>query len=195
MEDKKAKFIVYIVIALIAFIASSAVYSMTGGLSDWIATSDYDEDKNNNGYLDSSENGGGFFSLFNSNDKSDNSDNYNDDGSDWSELIDKGITVNVLNLGILSNDSVSTLLRNVLLSFAQFERDMIVERTKEGRAVARQKPGYREGRPKKYSRAQMDHAMELLNHNSYGQVVSMTGISKASLARERRRRKKAERGV
>ena len=69
---------------------------------------------------------------------------------------------------------------------------MIVERTKEGRAVARQKPGYREGRPKKYSRAQMDHAMELLNHNSYGQVVSMTGISKASLARERRRRKKEQ---
>ena len=38
----------------------------------------------------------------------------------------------------------------------------------------------------------MDHAMELLNHNSYGQVVSMTGISKASLARERRRRKKEQ---
>ena len=107
-------------------------------------------------------------------------------------LIDAGITINVLNVGVLSDDSVSTLLRNILLSFAQFERDMIVERTKEGRAVARQKPGYREGRPKKYSRAQMDHAMELLNHNSYGQVVSMTGISKASLARERRRRKKEQ---
>ena len=35
------------------------------------------------------------------------------------ELIDKGVKVNVLNLGILSNDSVSTLMRNVLLSFAQ----------------------------------------------------------------------------
>ena len=88
MEDKKAKFLVYIVVALIAFIASSAVYSMTGGLSDWIVASDYDEDKNNNGYLDSSENGGGLFSLFDSND---NSDNYNNDGSDWSELIDKGM--------------------------------------------------------------------------------------------------------
>ena len=90
MEDKKAKFLVYIVIAFIAFIASSAVFSMTGGLSDWIATSDYDEDKNDNGYLDSSENGGGLFSLFDSND---NSDNYNDngDGSDWSEMIDKGM--------------------------------------------------------------------------------------------------------
>ena len=90
MEDKKAKFLVYIVIAFIAFIASSAVFSMTGGLSDWIATSDYDEDKNDNGYLDSSENGGGLFSLFDSND---NSDNYNDngDGSDWSEMANKGM--------------------------------------------------------------------------------------------------------
>ena len=90
MEDKKAKFIVYIVIALIAFVASSAVYSMTGGLSDWIVSSDYDEDKNDNGYLDSSENGGGLFSLFDSND---NSDNYNDngDGSDWSEMANKGM--------------------------------------------------------------------------------------------------------
>ena len=71
MEDKKAKFIVYIVIALIAFVCSSAAYSMTGGLSDWMISSmNNNEDQNNNGYLDSSEDGG-FFSIFNSN------DNYN----------------------------------------------------------------------------------------------------------------------
>ena len=104
------------------------------------------------------------------------------------KLIDAGITVNVLNVGVLSNDSVSTLLRNILLSFAQFERDMIVERTQEGRAIARQKDGYREGRPKKYSRAQVEHAMELLYDHSYKQVVEMTGISRATLAREKQRR-------
>ncbi len=103
-------------------------------------------------------------------------------------LIDAGITVNVLNVGVLSNDSVSVLLRNILLSFAQFERDMIVERTQEGRAIARQRDGYREGRPKKYSGAQMDHALELLGDHSYKQVAEMTGISKATLAREKKRR-------
>ena len=103
-------------------------------------------------------------------------------------LIDAGITVNVLNVGVLSNDSVSVLLRNILLSFAQFERDMIVERTQEGRAIARQRDGYREGRPKKYNRAQMDHAMELLDDYSYKQVVEMTGISRATLAREKKKR-------
>ena len=89
MEDKKAKFLVYIVVALIAFIASSAVYSMTGGLSDWIVASDYDEDKNNNGYLDSSE-GGGIFSIFDSGDNNGNYNNYNDD-TDWSELLNKAM--------------------------------------------------------------------------------------------------------
>lgn len=62
------------------------------------------------------------------------------------KLIDRGVTVHVLNLGVLSNDSVSTLLRNVLLSFAQFERDMIVQRTQEGKAIARENPDWREGR-------------------------------------------------
>ena len=108
------------------------------------------------------------------------------------KLIDAGITVNVLNVGVLSNDSVSTLLRNILLSFAQFERDMIVERTQEGRAVARQREGYREGRPKKFGKAQVEHAMELLNSYSYKQVAEMTGISKATLVRERKKRREEE---
>ena len=62
-------------------------------------------------------------------------------------LLDKGVTINILNLGILSNSSVNTLLRNVLLSFAQFERDMIIERTSEGKAIKRATdPSYKEGR-------------------------------------------------
>ena len=63
------------------------------------------------------------------------------------ELIERGITINILNLGVLSNSSVNTLMRNVLLAFAQFERDMIVERTTEGKAICRENnPEWREGR-------------------------------------------------
>lgn len=106
------------------------------------------------------------------------------------EMIDEGITINVLNLGILSNDSVNTLLRNVLLSFAQFERDMIVQRTQEGKAVARATdPNFREGRPPKFDTEQLDHAMELLENHSYAQTAKLTGISKSTLIRERKRRK------
>lgn len=101
-------------------------------------------------------------------------------------LIDKGITVNVLNLGVLSNNSVSTLMRNVLLSFAQFERDMIVERTQEGKAIAKQNPNFVEGRPKKYGKEQIKHALELLEEHSYKEVEQLTGISKSTLIRAKR---------
>lgn len=104
-------------------------------------------------------------------------------------LIDQGIKVNVLNLGVLDNSSVSTLMRNVLLSFAQFERDMIVERTQEGKAIARLKPDYREGRPRKYSKKQINHVLELLKTHSYKQVDELTGISKSTLIRAKKRRK------
>lgn len=103
------------------------------------------------------------------------------------ELIDRGITVNVLNLGILSNDSVSTLMRNVLLSFAQFERDMIVQRTQEGKAIAKQGEGYREGRPPKFTKEQLALALELLEQGkTYRQVERMTKVSKSTLVRYRK---------
>ena len=62
------------------------------------------------------------------------------------ELLDRGVTINILNLGVLNNSSMNTLLRNVLLAFAQFERDMIVERTSEGKAIKREKGELVEGR-------------------------------------------------
>lgn len=107
------------------------------------------------------------------------------------ELIDQGVTINVLNLGILSNDSMNTLLRNILLAFAQFERDMIVQRTQEGKAVARATdPNFKEGRPRKWDDEQLEHAMILLRDHSYSQVVKLTGISKSTLIREKSRREK-----
>lgn len=102
-------------------------------------------------------------------------------------LIDRGITINILNLGILDNQPSSRLIRNVFLSFAEFERDMIRERTTEGRAVAKTKPGYREGRRPKYSRKQIDHALKLLQDHSYNQVAEMTGISKSTLIRSKQK--------
>ena len=81
------------------------------------------------------------------------------------------------------------LIRNVMLSFAEFERSMIMQRTREGNAIARTKTGYHEGQPKKNKRDQLDLAMQLLEDHSYTQVAAMTGISKATLAREKARRR------
>ena len=102
-------------------------------------------------------------------------------------LLAKGVTVHILNLGVIDNSPIGRLLYTVLLAFAEFERNMIVERTKAGRELARQKDGYTEGRPKKFSRTQIELAMQLLENYSYKQVSSMTGISKSTLQREKER--------
>ena len=102
------------------------------------------------------------------------------------DLIERGVCVHILNIGIMDNTCASKLIRSIFLAFAEFEHDMIIERTREGKAIARTKPGFREGRPKLYSREQMNHALELLNDNSYTQVERMTGISKSTLTRAKR---------
>lgn len=72
-------------------------------------------------------------------------------------------------------------------AFAEFERDIIVERTKEGKALAKQREDFREGRPNKYRKKQMEHALNLLRTNSYKQVDQLTGISKSTLIRAKRK--------
>lgn len=104
------------------------------------------------------------------------------------QLLERGIRVNILNIGTMDNTPTSKLIRNIFFSFAEFERDMIVERTQEGKAIARTKAGFKEGRPKKYTQSQLNHAIELLDGYSYKEVEQMTRISKSTLVREKRNR-------
>lgn len=107
-------------------------------------------------------------------------------------LIDRGVTVNVLNMGVMDNTPAGRLIRTVMLAFAEFERDMIVERTQEGKAIAKQNPDFREGRPRKFSKKQIEHAMELLDTHSFRQVEEMTGISESTLHRRVRERREID---
>lgn len=107
-------------------------------------------------------------------------------------LLDKGVAVHILNVGMLDDTPTGRLIRTVLLAFAQFERDMIVERTQEGKAIAKQKEGFTEGRPPVYGKEQRALALELLKTHSYGEVVKMTGISKSTLTRAKAEQKAAE---
>lgn len=105
------------------------------------------------------------------------------------ELHEKGITIQILNMGIADNTHMGKLMVTMLLAFAEFERDMIVERTQSGKAIARANGKRVDGRPKKFSPQQMEHAMNLLREgNSYTAVEEMTGISKSTLVREHRKR-------
>lgn len=106
-------------------------------------------------------------------------------------LLNKGVTVHILNMGVLDDTPTGKLIRTIFLGFAEFERDMIVERTQEGKQIAREnarKRGevFREGRPHKYTITQMEHAMELLKTHSYTQVAELTGISKSTLLRHQK---------
>lgn len=104
-----------------------------------------------------------------------------------SELINKGIKVYILNIGVMDNTPASKLIRNIFFAFAEFERDMIIERTTEGKTIAKLNPDFKEGRPKKYGKAQITHALELLKNHSYKQVEDLTGISKSTLIRAKRK--------
>ena len=62
-------------------------------------------------------------------------------------LLARNITVKVLNMGTIENNPVGRLIVTFLAGFAEFERDLIVERTMAGRAYKRATdPNYREGR-------------------------------------------------
>lgn len=102
-------------------------------------------------------------------------------------LFEKGIKVHVLNMGLIEDTPTGRLILSVMLAFAEFERDMIVERTQEGKAIAKQKEDFREGRPKKFTKKQIKHALMLLETHSYKQVEEITGISKSTLIRAKRK--------
>jgi DNA invertase Pin-like site-specific DNA recombinase len=101
-------------------------------------------------------------------------------------LFEQGIKVHVLNMGFIGDTPTGILILSVILAFAEFERDMIVERTQEGKAIAKQKEDLKEGRPKKYGKRQIEHALKLLETYSYKQVEDLTGISKSTLIRAKK---------
>lgn len=63
-------------------------------------------------------------------------------------LIQNGVTVHILNMGVMDNTPTGKLIRTIMLGFAEFERDMIVQRTQEGKEIARSKGIKVDGRPK-----------------------------------------------
>ncbi|WP_188353519.1 recombinase family protein [Leuconostoc pseudomesenteroides] len=65
-------------------------------------------------------------------------------------LLKNQIIIKVLNLGTIDNTPMGRMIVRTLLSVAEMERDMIIERTKSGKIFAKQhNPNYKEGRPKR----------------------------------------------
>jgi DNA invertase Pin-like site-specific DNA recombinase len=106
---------------------------------------------------------------------------------DLIDLVNYFEEANVKIISIKENFDTSTpqgkLMMTVFQAFSQFERDLIVERTKEGLKSARVR-GRQGGRPKVNAR-EITKAVNLYKTGQYSvnEIVEMTGISRATLYR------------
>lgn len=106
-------------------------------------------------------------------------------------LSDKGISIRFIQDNLTfdadNNSAMNTLIFNMLGSFAQFERDLIVQRTSEGRERARAQ-GKHLGRPAQ-PKAKIDYALKLFfnretNKLSVNDIVKTSGVPRATIYRE-----------
>jgi DNA invertase Pin-like site-specific DNA recombinase len=106
---------------------------------------------------------------------------------DLIDLVNYFEEIDVKLISIKENFDTSTpqgkLMMTVFQAFSQFERDLIVERTKEGLKSARAR-GRKGGRPKVNAR-EVTKAVNLYKTEQYSvsEIVEMTGISRATLYR------------
>lgn len=99
-------------------------------------------------------------------------------------LMNKGVRINVLNIGMLENSSVGKLVKTILLAVAEMERDMIVDRTQEGKRFARlHNAHYHEGRPKRAITPHYQAAYDYLQGHSYKATSRAFDISISTLQR------------
>lgn len=98
----------------------------------------------------------------------------------------EGVILRVLNIGTIDNSPSGRLIFTVFSAFAEFERDLIVSRTQEGKAWAKaNNPNFHEGMPRKYNQEQIDFAWKLhtQDHMSYSEISKKLGISQATIYR------------
>lgn len=100
------------------------------------------------------------------------------------ELMNRGVAIHILNMGLIDNTPTGKLITNILLAFSEYERDMIVERTQAGKEIARTKEGFRDGRPPIDPKRKAFAVDLILNqHLSYKKTSELTGLSKSTLVR------------
>ena len=98
----------------------------------------------------------------------------------------EGVILRVLNIGTIDNSPSGRLIFTVFSAFAEFERDLIVSRTQEGKAWAKaNNPNFHDGMPRKYDQEQINFAWKLhtQEHMSYAEISKKLGMSKATIYR------------
>lgn len=94
----------------------------------------------------------------------------------------KGVELRILNMGIDTGTPTGKLMLNVLGGVAQFEREMMLERQREGIAKAKAEGKYKGRKPT--ARAKADDVLRLHGEGlSMGQIAERLGIGKGSVHR------------
>lgn len=106
-------------------------------------------------------------------------------------LFERGIKVHVLNVGLLENTYLGKFFLTTLLAVAELERNMIVERTSEGRERAKKQGKHmgRHGRPKQdVKRALQLYDDRKNNGMSVKDIVELTKVPKSTIYHELEKR-------
>lgn len=82
-------------------------------------------------------------------------------------LMARGVKIHILNMGLIEDTPMGRMMVTMLLAFAEFERSQIIERTQGGKAIAKQREGFKEGRP----------AIEVPEYRKYAKKVKSGKMS------------------
>lgn len=105
------------------------------------------------------------------------------------ELDQRNIKVQALDIDLDTSTPAGRLVLKMIASLAEWERDVLIERTKEGLAHARSQ-GRIGGRPPKLTTDQQQAALNLLSDGkSESQVAKIFNVSRPTIARLKQNQK------
>ncbi len=104
------------------------------------------------------------------------------------ELFNKGINIEILNLGKIEDTPTGKLIFTIFSAFSEFENSLRRERIIEGKERAKQKKDYRDGRPRKYTEERIEYALEVKKNHTWAETERLTGIPQSTLYSYKKRK-------
>lgn len=98
------------------------------------------------------------------------------------DLRNKGVILDVLNMGRIDDTSTGKLIYTIFMAFSEFERNAIVERTTSGKEYKKANdPNFKDGRKRKLSKKQAVNMVKLLETQTAKEVAVLYNISERSV--------------